>query len=46
MSRAAKAHRSNCVLDTTKAKNAGVGMRPVEEAVRQSLREMKMEVTT
>ena len=45
MSRAAKAHRSNCVLDTTKAKNAGVGMRPVEEAVRQSLREMKMEVT-
>ena len=46
MDRAAKAHRSNCVLDTTKAENAGVGMRPVEEAVRQSLREMKLEIAT
>ena len=46
MHRAAKAHRSNCVLDTEKAKKAGVGMRPVEEVVRQSLREMKQELTT
>ena len=46
MDRAAKAHRSNCVLDTEKAKKAGVGMRPVEEVVRQSLRQMKQEVTT
>ncbi len=46
MERAARAHRSNCVLDTEKAKKAGVGMRPVEEVVRQSLRQMKQEVTT
>ena len=41
MDRAASTPRSNCVLDTTKAEQAGVGMRPVEEAVRDSLRKMK-----
>lgn len=32
------APRSNCVLDTTKLKQAGVVMRPVEEALEDSLR--------
>ncbi len=41
MDRAASTLRSNCVLDTTKSEQAGVGMRPVEEAVRDSLRKMK-----
>ena len=41
MDRAASTPRSNCVLDTTKAEQAGVGMRPTEEAVRDSLRKMK-----
>ena len=41
MDRAASTPRSNCVLDTSKAEQAGVGMRPVEEAVRDSLRKMK-----
>mgnify|MGYP001373639128 CR=1 FL=1 len=41
MDRAALTPRSNCVLDATKAEQAGVGMRPVEEAVRDSLRKMK-----
>ena len=31
--------RSNRVLDTSKAQKAGIGMRPVEEAIRDSLRE-------
>ena len=33
MEKAAKAPRSNCVLDTSKAEKAGIGMRPVEEAM-------------
>ena len=41
MDRAASTPRSNCVLDTTKAEQAGVGMRPTEEAARDSLRKMK-----
>lgn len=41
MDRAASTPRSNCVLDTTKAERAGLGMRPVEDAVRASLRKMK-----
>jgi dTDP-4-dehydrorhamnose reductase len=41
MGRAASTPRSNCVLDTTKAEKAGVGMRPVEDAVRDALRKMK-----
>ena len=40
MSKAAKTPRSNCVLDTTKAKKAGIGMRPVEEAMRESMQKM------
>ena len=38
MSKAAKTPRSNCVLDTTKAKKAEIGMRPVEEAMRESMK--------
>ena len=45
MENAAKTPRSNCVLDTTKAEKAGIGMRPVEEAIRESLRKMVREVS-
>ena len=41
MDRAASTPRSNCVLDTTKAEKAGLGMRPVEDAVSDALRKMK-----
>jgi UDP-glucose 4,6-dehydratase len=37
MSNAAKTPRSNCVLDTSKSEKAGIGMRPVEEAMRESM---------
>jgi UDP-glucose 4,6-dehydratase len=40
MSKAAKTPRSNCVLDTTKAEKTGIGMRPVEEAMRESMQKM------
>tara|TARA_B100001248_G_C27384370_1_gene458805 strand:+ start:538 stop:1356 length:819 start_codon:yes stop_codon:yes gene_type:complete len=40
MSKAAKTPRSNCVLDTTKAEKEGIGMRPVEEAMRESMQKM------
>ena len=40
MNKAAKTPRSNCVLDTTKAVKAGIGMRPVEDAMRESMRKM------
>ena len=40
MSKAAKTPRSNCVLETTKAEKAGIGMRPVEEAMRESMQKM------
>jgi UDP-glucose 4,6-dehydratase len=40
MSKAAKTPRSNCVLDTTKAEKAGIGMRPLEEAMRESMQKM------
>ena len=40
MEKAAKTPRSNCVLDTTKAEKAGIGMRPVEEAMIDSIRKM------
>ena len=40
MNKAAKTPRSNCVLDTTKAEDAGIGMRPVEEAMRESMQKM------
>ena len=41
MNKAAIAPRSNCVLDTTKAEKAGIGMRPVEEAMIDSIRKMR-----
>jgi UDP-glucose 4,6-dehydratase len=40
MNKAAKTPRSNCVLDTTKAEKVGIGMRPVEEAMRESIQKM------
>tara|TARA_B110000305_G_C19455387_1_gene650594 strand:- start:1105 stop:1983 length:879 start_codon:yes stop_codon:yes gene_type:complete len=40
MFKAAKTPRSNCVLDTTKAEKAGIGMSPVEEALRESIQKM------
>lgn len=40
MKKAAKTPRSNCVLDTTKAEKAGIGMRPVEQAMIDSIRKM------
>jgi len=45
MSKAAKAPRSNCVLDTSKAERAGIGMRPVEEVMRETMRKMTLEVS-
>ena len=39
--KAAKTLRSNCVLDTAKLLAAGVKMRPVEEALADSLRHWK-----
>jgi len=44
MTKAAIAPRSNCVLDTTKAEKAGIGMRPVEEAMIDSIRKMRHSV--
>lgn len=40
---AAKTPRSNCVLDTTKLTGAGIKIRPVEEALEESLRSWKQE---
>lgn len=45
MNKAAKTPRSNCVLDTTKAEKAGIGMRPVEEAMLASIRKMSKGVS-
>jgi dTDP-4-dehydrorhamnose reductase len=44
MEKAAKTPRSNCVLDSTKAEKSGIGMRPVEEAMIDSIRMMKQGV--
>ena len=44
MNKAAITLRSNCVLDTSKSERNGVSLRPVEEAVRESLRKMRGEV--
>lgn len=44
MDKAAKRPRLNCVLDTTKAEKAGIGMRPVEEAMRESMWKMAKNV--
>jgi len=46
MIKAAIAPRSNCVLDTTKAEKAGIAMRPVEEAMIDSIRKMRQSVTS
>ena len=40
---AAKTPRSNCVLDVSKLLAAGVKIRPVEEALEDSLRKWKPE---
>lgn len=40
---AAKTPRSNCVMDTSKLLSAGVKIRPVEEALEQSLRNWRPE---
>ena len=44
MENAAMTPRSNCVLDTSKAERAGIGMSPVEEAIRDSMKKMAREV--
>ena len=44
MNKAAKTPRSNCVLKTTKAEKAGIGMKPVEEAMRESMQKMARSV--
>ena len=43
MSKAAKAPRSNCVLDTAKLQSAGIHMRSVQEALDWSLKNWKRE---
>jgi hypothetical protein len=40
MCKATKTPRSNCVLDATKTEQAGIAMRPVEEAMRESMQKM------
>ena len=45
MENAARTPRSNCVLDTSKAERAGIGMRPVEEVMRETMRKMTLEVS-
>ena len=42
MEKAAITPRSNCVMDTKKSEMAGIGLRPVEDAVRDALRKMKV----
>lgn len=44
MENAAKTPRSNCVLDTSKAEKAGIGMRSVEDAMIDSIRKMNQGV--
>jgi dTDP-4-dehydrorhamnose reductase len=44
MEKTAKTPRSNCVLDTTKAEKVGIGMRPVEEAMIDSIRKMRQTI--
>lgn len=41
MRQAARTARSSCALDVSKLANAGIELRPVEEAVRVSLRKMR-----
>ena len=42
MREAATTPRSNCILDSSKLESAGIFLRPVEDAIRSSLREMKL----
>jgi len=44
MAKAVITPRSNCVMDTSKAERNGIALRPVEEAVRDSLRKMREQV--
>lgn len=44
MEKAAETPRSNCVLNTSKAVKAGISMRPVEEAMIDSIRRMAQSV--
>ena len=44
MAKAVITPRSNCVMDTSKAERNGIALRPVEEAVRQTLRKMREQV--
>jgi UDP-glucose 4,6-dehydratase len=44
MVKAAITPRSNCVMDTSKAEINGIALRPVEVAVRDSLRKMREQV--
>lgn len=46
MQEAAITPRSNCVLDSSKLESEGIMLRPVEDAVRSSLREMKLSSST
>jgi dTDP-4-dehydrorhamnose reductase len=43
---AASTPRSNCVLDSSKLESSGIFLRPVEDAIRSSLREMKLSSST
>lgn len=45
MNLAAKTPRSNCVLDTSKAEKAGIAMRPIEEAMIDSMQKMRLELS-
>ena len=44
MSIVAIAPRSNCVLNTTKSAKAGIAMRPIEEAMIDSIRKMRQSI--
>ena len=46
MQEAATTPRSNCVLDSSKLESAGIMLRPVEDDIRRSLREMKLSSST
>ena len=41
MEKVAETFNSNCILETRKAENPGIGMMPVEVAVKSDLRKMK-----
>ena len=44
MEKAAKIPRLNCVLDTSKTEKGGIGMKPLEEAMIDSIRKMSQGV--